>query len=147
MFVEISGDFLVFFLQEKKGKEAKFLYRMSSGCSAITLTCARALFSPSLSRNRQCFPFQLPLTVAERVPVGSVVGAFYWCGTWWVGWLSQISQLAWMVGGIMDVSKSSTNIFLYKWTERREHAVLVKRLMIKRVSICQGRGASNLRKS
>ena len=36
MFVEISGDFLVFFLQGKKRKEGKFLYRMSSGCSAIT---------------------------------------------------------------------------------------------------------------
>lgn len=45
MFVEISGDFLVFFLQEKR-KEAKFLYRMSSGCSAITLTCALGLFFP-----------------------------------------------------------------------------------------------------
>lgn len=75
MFVVIIGDFLVFFLQEKKKrKEAKFLYRMSLGCSAITLTCTLALFFPSLSRNRQCFPFQLPLTVAESVPLGSVLG-------------------------------------------------------------------------
>lgn len=36
-----------------------------------------------------------------------------------LGWLSQMSQLAWMLGGIVDVSKSSTNIFLCKWTERR----------------------------
>lgn len=47
MFVEISGDFLVFFLKGKKErKEAKFLYRMSLGCSAITLTFALPLFSP-----------------------------------------------------------------------------------------------------
>lgn len=31
-------------------------------------------FFPSLTRNRQCFPFQLPLTVAERVSVGSEFG-------------------------------------------------------------------------
>lgn len=48
---EINGNFLVFIelgqkKEKKKGKRAEFLYRMSLGCSAITLTCASALVSP-----------------------------------------------------------------------------------------------------
>lgn len=44
----------------------------------------------------------------------------------------------------MDVGKSSTKIFLYKWNERREHAgFLVKRLIIKLMSICQSLVVSN----
>lgn len=79
MFVEISGDFLVFF-SRKKG-EKKFLYWLSSGCSVITLRslcCDLSFFAALLSDNvfRSSYLFQLQ---RGCLPVGCVwlcVGAY-----------------------------------------------------------------------
>lgn len=116
MFVEISGDFLVFFLQEKK--KQSFFTRWAWGVLQLPLLVLLLFFSHRWVGTDNVFHCSCLLLLLRGCWWAQSWG-FYCCGTWWVGWLGQISQQAWMVGGIIDVSKSSTNIFICKWTEQR----------------------------
>lgn len=106
---EINGNFLVFFelgqMRGEKRKKPEFLYRMSLGCSAITLTCAPALVSPHWTEPDIVFHCSVLL---------QLLGGCRWAQCWdfivvehgGSGCLGQVSLQAWTaVGG--DVPASS----------------------------------------
>lgn len=83
LFVEISGNFLVFFLQGEKRKAQSFFIGWARGV-AITLTCACS-FSPRCVRTDSVFHRSCLLQLQRGCPWAQCRG-FYSCGTWWVGW-------------------------------------------------------------
>lgn len=106
---EINGNFLVFFeLGQMRGGggKAEFLYRMSSGCSAITLTGAPALVSPHWTETDIVFHCSV---------LFQSLGGCRWAQCWdfivvehgGSGSLGQISLQAWTAGG-GDVPTSSS---------------------------------------
>lgn len=91
--------------EERKKQKAEFLYRMSLGCSAITLTCAPALVSPRWTETDIVFHCSVLL---------QLLGGCRWAQCWdfivvehgGSGCLGQVSLQAWTAGG-GDVPTSS----------------------------------------